>query len=395
MDRRTFLKIAAAIAAYGGTSKLPSAFASNDSASDTVAFSPSVAKEIASIFATSMRPDNDLAVCEPTPIVDFEGDFYGYSVAFSSAGNPAGYVILDSRCKGLVSRYSLDNDAVEPYTQCIQTEAATAYSQIENSPILVASNPLEFGALNLSKDVMLTNSGKRIPALSNRNRLKQLRSKNPIQWQDVMIPIREVADETYQFLGGNFLHENTGTYRFVTEPEIEAHTGKYACVVTALYTVGSNILTGTWSFLINPSTDWAEYNKIWKYTETEVDHTQDGITYGSTRRDKMGSGFQKYMSSRGETITYEFISSNPSWTKYKIHVDKFKQSVFMAGINSKLDDGTVGRIGHAMAVAGYANLRRNGTNIPCLYIYDGWGTITYLNYSHKGFLDKAGTFFSK
>jgi len=163
--------------------------------------------------------------------------------------------------------------------------------------------------------------------------------------------------------------------------------GRYACAVTALYSIASTMLN---AWLINRRNDIGCYNTIWEYTNATVDHVKDGVTYGSTQHQDVGPGFQRFCAERGVSILPVRVVS-PSLQKFKNQVDALRQSVVMLAIN----EGTASapkRAGHAMAVSGYGRITRGLTSLNCIVVHDGWSDEAFINYDFQGFMDKNGVF---
>lgn len=88
-NRREFVRLFAAAAASAFVAP-KKAFAEENS-EDLVAFSPSIAIEIADMFASnSLIPG--LTAENPIPLLDLNGNQIGWSVDYTKNGNPHGYI---------------------------------------------------------------------------------------------------------------------------------------------------------------------------------------------------------------------------------------------------------------------------------------------------------------
>ena len=184
----------------------------------------------------------------------------------------------------------------------------------------------------------------------------------------------DIADvyQNYQHVSGNTISE----FVSFTEEEIEQMTGRYACAVSAL-----TACAGCYNIL-NWGNIKSDYLSLWSLTGTTTSSTSGSIIYGSTEDSKIGPGFSKFAKNKGKTITYS-SANNPSYSFFTNTIDRGDVGIFAARL--KLNDGSLS--GHAMAVQGYAKIRKlsNGSTINTLMIYDGWyldGRFLNINYAY-------------
>lgn len=345
-----------------------------NSANQQIAFSPSVALEIANMFAESNCADH-IEAANPIPMYNANGSQVGWSVDYTCEGKPHGYIILDTEEDGLISRYCFQEG-----TSNILNEMKHADQTIDTfsneEPSLVRISPLDFGILDTSTAEIIDRNGEISPLSSNSN------SPEKTDWSSLMIDFDEIYS-SYTVTGENYV----GDYYFVSESQIEQNTGRYACAVTALYTIAGMTQIGG-KLLLNPYSDYNEYNNIWNYTKTTVDHTKNGIQYGGTPMANIAQGFSDYCASKGYTQS-NVSRFSPTYAQFQTQVSRHKHSVFSASITKP--DGKIS--GHSMSVAGWATLKKGSSLLKTLNVYDGWSSLVFINTSFTGYVTTHGAFF--
>mgnify|MGYP005881999219 FL=1 len=118
------------------------------------------------------------------------------------------------------------------------------------------------------------------------------------------------------------------------------------------------------------------YNYLWDKSGTTVDKVENGITYGSTKFNKMGSSLVALAKSLGKKNSSYSNSSSPTYDTFKNAVSAGKSSIFAAGV--EYTDGT--RVGHAVSVVGNRSAKdSSGKLYQYIYIADGWySTLRYI-----------------
>ena len=176
------------------------------------------------------------------------------------------------------------------------------------------------------------------------------------------------------------------------QTHLSNHTGKYACGVTALFTIAGLTQFGN-RFLIDTTSeytaDWDAYDKLWTSTATVNDGSSNGIIYGSTKYEMIGIGFTSYCLTQQSYVQGNSGKYSPTLSDYKTSVANKKHSVFSANILTT--DGS--KSGHIMAVSGWRTLSGSGSTINGLVVYDGWSDMVFLNTSFSGYTSTYGTFF--
>lgn len=387
MDRRTFIRLVAGSAAcsfVGGA--VPAGAEELDD--NFTPFSPELAAEMASAFFEGAGGLSSCVCSEPIPLFDSSGQLQGYEVTATDYSDcPLGYVVFDVRCPGIVSRFSFAEGKPGPYEQIVGNDVS-AYSLATDQPMLVSSSPLDFSVPLFSRGVSLLAGGEVVDLSDVAATYSDdgSSSYDPTSWNELMIRWTEVLRGPYTLKEHNNIEVNG-----LSQAESVDALGRYACAVTALYSMASTMLNAAGNdWLINRRNDIGCYNTIWEYTNTTVDHVKDGVTYGSTQHQDIGPGFQRFCAERGVSILPVRVVS-PSLQKFKNKVDALRQSVVMLAIN----EGTASapkRAGHAMAVSGYGRITRGLTSLNCIVVHDGWSDEAFINYDFQGFMDKNGVF---
>jgi hypothetical protein len=372
-SRRDFVRLFAM--AVGGTILSPQSAKAQESDAQYVAFSPSLAIEIADMFSENCIDDRPEA-SNPIPLINSSGKQIGWSVDYILDGQPSGYILLDTTTDGLVSRYSTHPGTTNLY-ETASTSYRTSLRSINNSPVIVKESPLDFGAFDEASLSSYDQYGGVI-------RL----SARPTSWDDLMINFSELFGNPYTIIDSDDL----GDYWFLTEEQIKRHTGKYACAVTALFTIAGLTQFGN-RFLIDTTSEytsnWDAYDKLWTATATLNSGYKNGCTYGYTLYDMIGPGFTNYCLTQHAYAQGNSGKYSPTIDDFKASVARKRHSVFSANIlksNGEKD-------GHVMAVSGWRTLSGAGSTLNGLVVYDGWSDMVFLNTSFNGYVSTYGTFF--
>lgn len=372
-SRRDFVRLFTV--AVGGALLSPSLARAQETDELCTEFSPALAVEIADMFSENCIKDRPSAG-NPLPLIDSSGNQIGWSVDYTLDGQPHGYILLDTTVNGLISRYSEYPGTKNLYDAAVSSHK-TSLQSINNSPAIVKMSPLDFGAFDEPSLSSYGRDGSIIPL-----------SSTPTSWDKLMIDMSKLFGNPYTVVGADDL----GDYWFLTEHQIENHTGKYACGVTALFTIAGLTQFGN-RFLIDTTSeytaDWDAYDRLWTSTATVNDRYSDGIIFGSTKYEMIGTGFTTYCLMQHSYVQGNSGKYNPTLNDYKTSVANKKHSVFSANILKT--DGS--KSGHIMAVSGWRTLSGSGVTINGLVVYDGWSDIVFLNTSFSGYVSTYGTFF--
>lgn len=386
MTRRDFLR---ASAFAGGALLLPKrAWAS--SSDNLVPFTSDIALELSESLGDCFAPGAGIEPECATRVVDLSGSHRGWAVDFcGTGGEPYGYAVFDAEVDGLLLQATITEGkgGLVDSIRGAANGAAKSHSLIEDT-VLMAS-PLQFGLVDQTSDVVVFNSFNSVP-VSDLPLSVSSQAVDPIQWKTIMIYEDEVRQGKYQISDSNMFYD----YNYAPESEIESNTGRYACAVSALYSIAGCLYTASGP-LVECWSDWGEYQKIWDYTSTYTDHVSNGITYGATPNANIGPGFQKYCSARGFDIGYSYSSARPAYVRFKKQIAEQKHSIFTGVIVRALSDGSSELSGHAMAVYGWADIKMGDFPMSNLYVFNGWEDMVFLNYSYTGFQSATSTFFDK
>lgn len=370
ISRRNFIRLSIAGVA-GGWLAPRNSFASEPNGNpEHLAFTSQVAVDLASRFAEANYSEQFIA-SNPIPVIDDAGNHKGWSVDYFQSGLPHGYIIFDVDMPSMISRFSFSSDTKNLY-ESIASSSVSTFRSLENEPILVRSSPLDYGAADIRSGLVLEHGN----AVRSYNGASLLAEPDKTEWKNLVINSMDIFGDPYTVIDENYI----GDYWFVTEGDIERNTGTYACAVTALYTIAGLTPTNN-GFLIDPFSDYGEYSKIWNYTGTYVYRSSGGIDYGLTDMDNIAVGFALYCSSKGHSQAYQSVFS-PSFTRLKNQVNSIRHSLFSGSI---IRSETGKESGHSMAVGGWATLKQGNSMLNTLYVFDGWYSDGYLNFSYNGY----------
>lgn len=367
MYRRTFLQMLG-LAAAGCALSPGRAFASKGNGSaGTMVLTADGALSMAQRFADDCYPDEKLLALNPLKVLDSAGRPIGYLCDYAKNGKPYGYLIVDVTVPMGIAEYSIGVNARSPYIRAVRSASKKIETlSLEDEPTLLRLDPLTYGVVSHASKTMFLNNGTvqaMPPALHS-------------AWGDATIGISDFYANYTIALAGNL-----PVWIASEQNRIIELTGRYACAVTAYFTVaGLYGLVDTWQ-------DGDEYIKIWDYTQTTRDenNTTPGVYWGQTNRAQGAAGFKSYCASRGKSISYEQYD-NPSFSEFVLSIEGDRPALFHAT--------SYGGAGHAVVVEGYfqASRKSDGASLSVLQIADGWDTaVRYINFAHSGLTDRAAT----
>lgn len=249
MTRRDFLR---ASAFAGGALLLPKrAWAS--SSDNLVPFTSDIALELSESLGDCFAPGAGIEPECATRVVDLSGSHRGWAVDFcGTGGEPYGYAVFDAEVDGLLLQATITEGkgGLVDSIRGAANGAAKSHSLIEDT-VLMAS-PLQFGLVDGASEVVTFNNFESIPINAPPLAVSP-QSVDPIQWETIMIREDDVRQGQYQITDANFLYD----YDYAPNYEIKAHTGSYACAVSALYSIGGTLYTSSGP-LISCWSDWDE-----------------------------------------------------------------------------------------------------------------------------------------
>lgn len=337
--------------------------------SKKVDFTTSIAKEIGINFARGITGEENITADNVVGFYNEKGLPAGYIVHFYQEGNPYGYVILDTTEMDLVTEFSFDKSAKSPYEVIVSNNVSTYDNELSSNP-LYKLDSYEYGVL-INDSTIINNYGE----MTDETVVSSTYSsgKDPTTWDEPLLDIAEVY-EGYSLIKTNHLNQ----FYSYNEPMIENLTGHYACAVSALLACASHYQAVNYKDLAG------DYMDLWNMTNTTVDHVEGNITYGGTTNGNIGTGFVNYCSDRGVTVG-QTTNYEPSYSFFTNFIDRGDIGIVMCGI---IDKDTNERSGHAMAVEGYATLKKanSGSTVHTLMVFDGWGdNVRYLNIDFDGY----------
>lgn len=333
-----------------------------------VSVTEEMAIQMAERFADAINPNMDLDATNPIKFYDESGQAIGYIVDYYKDNIPAGYVVFDNTHESLISEYSFDSKAKNPYAKIIDNSVSSqVLSSNEGTTKIYKSSPFTYEIVDLDDENVLYADG-----------------NNTSTWNDVFLSIQEVYED-YTLVSTNHLPE----FIAISEDYIEEEIGRYACCVSALYACAMYYGAADYYDLEG------DYIDLWQMTYTETISISNGITYGSTPFNKMGTGFVNFCASRGVTVS-QVTRNSPSYSFFTSTIDSNDMAVFGCGIMVN-ENGEAVRSGHGMTVEGYATLKgvNTGKTVRTLMVFDAWGEqVRYLNYDFEDWTDITGVSFS-
>lgn len=345
---------------------------------EPIRFTESLAIEYANDFIDAAYPNVDASAAEDAlRLFGSDGSSLGYVVDYvSSDGSPNGYIVFDVSDETLISEFSVEEDATSPVKRAALKVLS---SSVSSETAAVKTAPYSY-------DVVDTETGDSVDeyGIYAKNDYPGIALKSSAPngtWTEPFLT--GVGTTSYTIASERYSVEQPICF---SEPEVEAATGSYACAVVAMLNCVPHY-TGMASF---PWLNWAPiFDDLWNRSGTYVDRITNGIRYGLTQMVNIGPAFTSYCASQGVSVSYS-DTSNPSYQLFVNNIEAGDVSIFSAGINV-----SGSRVGHSMAVEGYAILVPwgGGNTMYSLVVADGWGQIRHLNYNYSKWTDTYGTFF--
>lgn len=374
-SRREFLTLAG-IGAAGIVTRPKIALATNQ---EKVKFTEEVAINLANEFASSNFPEKNVIAESATKLYANDLSPFGYIVDYTTAsGENSGYIVFDATNNGMIYEFSVSEGTVSPYKGSV--ESAEIATQASTLPIAVIESPFNYAALFPDEDKAIDMHG--VDVTESISTIATLSTPDTGSWDDIFIELGQ---------GWTFKSQNYAPQSFISflESEVEAASGRYACAVSAMLNCAPHYIgygTFPWVEIGN------EYIDLWNRSSTTAYKTENGISYGLTTNKNIGPAFSSYCANKGISVSNSYIDS-PTFSTFKNTIDRGDMAIFSCGINR-----SGARVGHAMAVEGYAILK-NGSiseDIYTLVVADGWGAgARYLAFYYTRFTDTHGTYFSR
>ena len=346
--------------------------------SSVVEVTNDLAIQMAGRFADGIEANNNIVAVNPKKFYNEEGQAIGYIVDYNLENEPYGYVVFDTTSDSLISEYSFGYNAVNPYDKILQDEPSVFYLT-ENTSKLYKIAPFVYGIIDNTGKIK-TNYGETLEASAVP--LNISRAKDPTSWNEVILDVAEVYED-YAMVDTNHLQE----FISFSEAYIENETGHYACAVSAL------LACSAYYNALDFEDIAGDYMDIWNSTGTTVSSVRGDVTLGSTQIGNIGPGFVNFCAGKNISVTQN-TTYNPKFSYFANCIDREDMAVVHCGI---IDENTGSRVGHSMAVQGYATIQayNSGKIVNTLMIFDGWGeAVRYLNFDFDSWTDIAGTTFN-
>lgn len=390
MNRREFIALLAGSIASCMIPRM--AFADSDPNSsikqndDPVHITESIAYLMSERFFSALKPSGSFFASSAIPFFDSTGAATGFIVHISNDDSPYGYVIFDSKCPFGIAEFAYgDNAALSPWENTAIQISRSTYTSADTTFFQI--DPLTYARFDNNTGKGFNNYGESIESSSYGIDLYKTgidaRSSTPDQWTDsnVFLNAAEVY-RNYNIAAAN----SVSGYSAYSETYVEQITNRYACAVSAMLTTCSYYgATGGQNNLYN------DYLSLWNLSGTNVDHTSNGITYGSTPTRNIGQASKSFCSQNGKNISYSY-SDSADWAKYKSCTDSRNMSIFSAELAGNSNSG------HSMAVTGYMTIVNKDNVLDfmnTLMVCDGWSTGNrILNHNTGHYTWHNGTFFS-
>lgn len=338
-----------------------------------------VAKTIASDWAAFIEPDLNLQVSDVIELYDYDDKICGYSVSFQQNNIPYGYVMLDFSTDNYISEYVIQENA-KNICDAVLNQAGVSTSlcnDLSNNAKLYKMLPFEY-SVSLENDGLDVLYDAHKGSVSNqefqseRNLLKTSMEAKVNERSSQSTPVGHWGDIIIRSIPSGYTTIDALTQlsstSSITESYIEDLLSKYACVVQAMTNVANQC-----DLLLNDSIA-DTYNYLWTESGTTESSEKDGIIYGTTLFDKMGSSLKALAKSLGKNSSSYSNSTSPSYTTFKNAVNAGKSSIFGAGV-TVTDGDTEERVGHAVSVVGYRSAKDSSNKVyQYIYIADGWYT---------------------
>lgn len=344
----------------------------SESNNATTAFTQELAGEIGLKVAETVTNSDNITVNKTIGFYDTAGEPSGYIVHFKQDNIPFGYVILDTSMEDLVSEFSFGSFVQSPYETVVSNYPST-YSSDEEALTVYKMSPIEYGVSN-DEGVLTTNSGEIVNSTSVSN---YSRGKDPTTWEEPLLDITEVY-ENYTLVNTDHLDE----FISFNDSMIKQETDHYACAVSAL------LACAAYYNAVDYSDIAGDYMDLWDMSNTSIDpdDSNSRITYGSTQDADIGPALVAFCDSKNISVS-QLTSYSAPYSFFTNTIDRDDIAITMCAIYDANKDE---RSGHAMAVEGYATLRKtnSGATVRTLMVFDGWGdSVRYLNYDFGSYYE--------
>lgn len=384
MDRRCFLRLCAFAAASALTPKTESALAKEWSSAEQIELTLDRAKEIADNLASAFSPSSSVTAQDASFFIGVDGLTKGVTVEYSRAGSPAGYVILDSRCNGLVSDFSFGDGVISPFSRAA-SRISSSSSISSRSMVDIVESPYTYSVIDTHSGTIYNSDGRDTNLIdAGLSSLVLPIAKDPTTWSNVMISPGDLSKYASSSAGWS-----SDKIYYLTEDRCKTAFGRYACLVSAATLVsafyGASSMQGTKS----------DYISLWERTYTTVDYTSNGVMYGLTNPSTGAAGCVDFCASKGVRIGQTTSLGSPNFTKFTECIDDGRCGMFHGGINVN-NGGTIKRSGHTMMFQGYLKAVRKSDSkrVNLLVVADGWYEgFRCINYDNSYLTDKGGSFF--
>ena len=288
-------------------------------------------------------------------------------------------MVFDSEEDFGISEFSYGEDAISPYESTLKQNPLSSYSI--DSDKLYKIDQLTYCLIDETTGDGFDNYGEAVSALSEGLNFISSRSSSPDSWEQVLMD-PSVVYRDYKIAAVN----SVSGYSSYTEQYVKLVTGRYACTVSAMLTVCSFYTTTSGANGLD-----LDYTELWRRSRTEVDHTQNGIIYGSTQAGSIPEAIRGFCLDRGTSVNVSQVAF-ANWTAYKNNIDSGNMSIFSGTLKVNANSG------HAMAVAGYISLTNKVDVLDfmnTLMVCDGWnGGLRILNHNLLHYSSNMGTFVS-
>ena len=358
----------------------------NSNTQNTIKVTDEVVCEIATNWAKSMEPELDIHADNVIKIYNRENIVISYSVGYFIDDEPYGYAIVDFTAPGYIGEYNIEAGITDLYTNVIKENEISSYAITE--PKMLIGMPYEYAIPSGDNIVSMTGITRSEEDFSDYQQEISEQLPTPYAgemvhngyYDDVDIFINAVP-ATYKRIAENNFPEFIG----VSERDIEAITGHYACSPISLAIVGR---LGYLDFDISNA-----FMKLWDYTSTEVINLNldNNVVYGATYEDEIGPGFVNYARNEWNTDVNAYREYSVQFSRIKYFIDSSILHTFNYGIYVQGEES-----GHSIVPEGYVIANDNhGSTENFVTVADGWSDFPrYLNFSTRGFARSAVWYFT-
>lgn len=353
-------------------------------------------KEMALEFASTMKPGLKFQVDNIVKLYTTDEEAIGYSVGFFVNGRQYGYAIYDFRISGYLKEFSLEPDGADMVENIIEIaeendlDVDTNISSSEETRLYELS-PMQY-SVQVNDSEVVTSSNEVMDESEFENAKESMDESTISEIDENYVSEDELGGSSSKYdtqdkvllknVPSAYQIKQFNSWRQFIPSEIDtvkSQMKKWACGVTAMDILAKG--TG----LEHDTTK--TYQLLWDYSNTSVDYTTNGISFGSTLYSKIGPAFQSFAKKHGKTISYTHGYST-TFAAFKRAIDAKQPAILGYGITSNFK-----RVGHFVAVEGYATT--NNSNVNFLVVADGWyNAPKYINYVPGNFTDTHGTIWS-